>query len=452
MGMAASQARYLSLSARKTNVEFEGQQINQARTALSNQSANLWNQQLAMSVPTCPNITDYTKVQYSFNDGYNTYVISNLQSVDVMDKETGIRYNKQVTYYYNQDIFKGVQYKNSNPQVQWIAEDYYYTNNAAGTEGSVKKDGTKWKIMYDGAEIVIDPDHPELGGKVNEITDENDERYIHYLKANNLTSLDTEHGEKLYEFKYTDPTDPDKTITVYQRSSIIDKKEDGEYFVTQDIDNNPHYMIGNSSAKLYDPSDPEQEAGLDQIRHDFPKEKIAGADDTQIWVFTKNGQVYYATKEELGECIASGNAKTDQFQISSGIDYQTALNQYYTGTISERVENTEYAIMDDASGSGRYANIKLQSMSEAFEVKSEEVSNEEAYNDAMNQYNYNVTCYEKALADINAKTSIIHEQDRQLELRLKQLDTEQNALKNEMDAVKSIIKDNVDKTFKTFSG
>ena len=46
MGMAASQARYLALTARKTNTEWEGQQINQARTALANQSANLFNQLL----------------------------------------------------------------------------------------------------------------------------------------------------------------------------------------------------------------------------------------------------------------------------------------------------------------------------------------------------------------------------------------------------------------------
>lgn len=35
MGMAASQARYLGLTARKTNVEYEGQQVNQQRTALA---------------------------------------------------------------------------------------------------------------------------------------------------------------------------------------------------------------------------------------------------------------------------------------------------------------------------------------------------------------------------------------------------------------------------------
>ena len=42
MGIAASQARYLYLTARQTNVEFEGQQINQARTNLANEESGLF--------------------------------------------------------------------------------------------------------------------------------------------------------------------------------------------------------------------------------------------------------------------------------------------------------------------------------------------------------------------------------------------------------------------------
>ena len=48
MGMAASQARFLGLTARKTNTEYEGQQVNQQRTALANQSAGLFNEMLAL--------------------------------------------------------------------------------------------------------------------------------------------------------------------------------------------------------------------------------------------------------------------------------------------------------------------------------------------------------------------------------------------------------------------
>ena len=58
---------------------------------------------------------------------------------------------------------------------------------------------------------------------------------------------------------------------------------------------------------------------------------------------------------------------------------------------------------------------------------------------------------EKTIEDINAKTKMIQQQDRTLELRLKQLDTEQNALKTELEAVKKVIENNVESTFKTFA-
>lgn len=54
--------------------------------------------------------------------------------------------------------------------------------------------------------------------------------------------------------------------------------------------------------------------------------------------------------------------------------------------------------------------------------------------------------------DINVKTSLIQQEDQQLELRLKQLDTEQNALSTEIDAVSKVVKDNIEDSFKTFGG
>jgi hypothetical protein len=56
------------------------------------------------------------------------------------------------------------------------------------------------------------------------------------------------------------------------------------------------------------------------------------------------------------------------------------------------------------------------------------------------------------IQDINAKTSIIQQEDQQLELRLKQLDTEQKALSTEMEAVKKVVDSNVESSFKTFNG
>lgn len=78
MGMAASQARFLGLTARKSNTEYEGQQVNQQRTALANESASLYNQLTNLSVPTPPDITNYYSTEYSFNYNGKTYTMTSL--------------------------------------------------------------------------------------------------------------------------------------------------------------------------------------------------------------------------------------------------------------------------------------------------------------------------------------------------------------------------------------
>ena len=61
MGIAASQARYLYLTARQTNVEFEGQQINQARTNLANEQAGIFREMLDIEAPIVPTLYQITE-------------------------------------------------------------------------------------------------------------------------------------------------------------------------------------------------------------------------------------------------------------------------------------------------------------------------------------------------------------------------------------------------------
>ena len=116
MGMAASQARYLALVARQSNCEYEGQQINQARLVLSNQSANLFNQMLGLEVPVPPSTQDFTKYQYSFTDGINNYTIDRWNQLAQPDSEG---YNYVVDYHYNASVYTGSQKQMSDPQVQF---------------------------------------------------------------------------------------------------------------------------------------------------------------------------------------------------------------------------------------------------------------------------------------------------------------------------------------------
>ena len=106
----------------------------------------------------------------------------------------------------------------------------------------------------------------------------------------------------------------------------------------------------------------------------------------------------------------------------------------------------------ETDGNGRFSSVRFQNDSVTYILNMETVTDEAAYDDAMNQYVYESAKYDKMIQDINARTSIIHQQDQQLELRLKQLDTEQNALSTEMEAVQKIVQNNVKDTFKTFNG
>ena len=50
MGMSATQARYLSLVAQQSNLEYQGQQINQERSVLAQQVSDLYNSLLNLQV------------------------------------------------------------------------------------------------------------------------------------------------------------------------------------------------------------------------------------------------------------------------------------------------------------------------------------------------------------------------------------------------------------------
>lgn len=63
MGMAASQARYLLLTARKNDLEFSGQQINQSRMQLANITNELFNTATTLD----PDSNDAIQIQLRIN-------------------------------------------------------------------------------------------------------------------------------------------------------------------------------------------------------------------------------------------------------------------------------------------------------------------------------------------------------------------------------------------------
>ena len=548
MGMAASQARYLALSARKTNTEYEGQQINQARVALANKSADLFNQMLGMQVPTCPDSTDYTTIQYSWSDGINTSILSDFYQLGYADEE----YNYVVKSYHYENVYTGSRKLLHDPQIQSSMKlEYLYDANDKDLNKMFNVlmynyDFVHDKYMFTNADNDIVRTFSRIDGDWGDTRLELDAIYGRTQKflANEFYydedadtyvldsgNVDDEGNPVIYSFVKVDKEDPDalqklkdtfgleydededyyfdENSTMYVKASDIEDNKDkigipaeiwirrqddgsiyytdGEYYLTdkeiagitpennqlvfkKGIEDRTFYdftAVGNCN--LYALTDKDME-DLDvkteilQIIKDMRGENghaVSAAnfekcfDETGqylggIYSFKMNGVVYYTTLDDLEASAQSAYAENSL--ADNSIDMQTTKLPYYKATyLKTKIEETLKALLE-TDGSGRFSSVKFEDDSIVYTLNTEAITDEDAYQNAMNQYYYNQEVYDKAIADINAKTEIIQAQDRTLELRLKQLDTEQNALQTEMEAVKKVVSKNVETTFKTFSG
>ncbi len=342
MGMAASQARFLGLTARKTNVEYEGQQINQQRTTLANETANYYNQLLGMTVPTPPSSADYTKTVYTFQDG-NLY----------------------------------------NSITSLIAQN----------------DGT-YKVSY--VQSWTNDFAPVAAGNAV-ITKETDGSY--YIGSQKLRKM----GEN--------------TIT---------NDENDPYLKTLSPD-----QLKNLAA--------EEKAFVEQLNKRYPQ---AGTDWYVRYVQnTSTGTwspIFYNKKVVEDAIYTNGTQGTSQSSIPA----------YKMGSVQETEEIKQRTAKLEKDSTGRYINITIYDKDNknpvTYSLTTNTLTDQDAYDDAMNQYEYDKYQYDQAIQEINAKIEIIQAQDKNLELRLKQLDTEQDAISTEMEAVQKVIEKNTESTFKTF--
>lgn len=218
--------------------------------------------------------------------------------------------------------------------------------------------------------------------------------------------------------------------------------------------NVPNYVGNCELTPIYELSST-QKAEIEQIIKDMEAEDVkttltkyyypeTGEYKGGIYTFTLNGVTYYSTYDDLADCAKSGTG-------INHIDDQIKLPYYRADYVSKKIEKTEKALLETDSA-GRFTSIRLEDDTMKYTLKVETITDEAAYEDAMNKYYYENAQYDKMVKDINAKTEIIQQEDRTLELKLKQLETEQNALKTEIDAVQKVVQENVEKSFKTFGG
>ena len=188
-------------------------------------------------------------------------------------------------------------------------------------------------------------------------------------------------------------------------------------------------------------------------------------------------------KQDYGDAIANcglkdanGNAYTvDDFYMyyneKGGAvfvlesDVRDGNNNAITYSYAANGEFTKNQSYDDAKltfdpTNGRITEIAIPNYDDdgniaswtSISVKAETVTDEAAYNDAYAQYEYDTYLYDQKNKEINAKTEVIQQEDKNLELKLQRLDNERTQITTEIEAVKKVINDNIEGSYKTFSG
>lgn len=547
MGMSASQGRFLSLTARKNNVEFHGQQINQQRTTLSNESASYYSELCNMEVPTPPSIDDYTKVSYTFNDGAMTNTIVSLipdttdegrlanryfvnyveewqddyaivpaasSLVECNDVENPTEWNVGNSYLRlidpqtvtsisaekyvkvtNNKIFRQ-PYADGSP----VSDDSYFVLNS---KQGVSKQKPKEKIYIENNIVPQEKDgkyfaninstvHECFKEDVNGVTkyyyldevEHNTAPLGNFQKQYCIQDLDADGNPTVdsyimlpkddsgsnfekYSFLKTWVEDPNNPAGGYYKlvePLVLDLGDDKTY---------PRYLESGEAdqAKLSLANGGGNASKPDETK--FPYE--ASLTDDQLEALYKNeAYLLKMVQEKTGDDGAFfiryvKNTTTGSYEpylyAYSELKQTQKYNNKQLGSIpcyslgsatqTKEVLHQEATIEKDASG--RYVAITINLGTEAdpivrtYNLTTNTTTDEDAYNDAMNQYRYKQHEYDHKVQEINSKLEIIQQQDKQLELKLKQLDTEENAISTEMDAVKKVISKNVESSFKTFN-
>ena len=434
MGLSASQARLLSLTARQSNLEYEGQQINQQRTTLSNESSNYYNSLLEMEVPVPPSSNDYTKIVYSFTIGGNKATID-----ETLPQEDGNGNTTYIVSYTTELSTIGVQENTS----------YKTAASAKRTEGAV-----------------------------NVYNDKFDEKDTYYLSTMNrvsqdeLSELKKTAGTQGYVLGTTGDANKANTIIIgndgyqisydqYQKITDADKKKACSFYIPDDGKdvNKQRYVLSYAQIP--------NEKTFDEYKNQNTIFKYAEGNDKGFYSYkASSGNDYTVVDSKYEESFINAGLNMNdyyQYEASSGIrfvkreDVEGNLNNqsrtittFAVSTIDVTKKNTLSGATVEFDSSGRISSITDEEGNTYTMTASTETDNQ-AYDDAYNQYEYNQYVYDQKQTEINANIEILQAQDKSLELRLSTLDTQHSAIQTELEAVKKVMSKNIDNSFKTFN-
>lgn len=375
MGMAAGQARLLSITARLSDNEHNGQALSYSKQRLADETEQVNNDYLAalsatkLTVLTGFNgsVANYSDISYRLMTGFETvacgrqYVITNAKGEILVTKD------------------QANAFEAGNGDLNIFLAELGYTqadiDNCTDDEAKVKIHEA-WDKYF-----------TSIGKTFDDVEHEEGNPAIEY----GYTSF----GNNTLYSGYATYTYNGKTQAINYEGSTKEQRELYDYAVaiTTQFYCNGNYNPAGSTANIALQTANDVDTGyIDYLKNIFNKMSSCG----------------YYTEENENDTI-----KDDQWfeqQLKEG----KLFLQYYSATEKDFVSTT---ISDDDS---------IQEVEDEREIALVE-----------SQYNQQLAALEK--------------KDQQIDLELKKLDTEHNALQTEYESVKSVVDKNVEKSFSMFS-
>lgn len=428
--MAASQARLLSITARKSSNEFSGQQINQQRVTLSNNANAIWTNMLTLQVPTPPSSQDFRKTVYKFEtqDGAN----ASIKQFSKINQPGPYGYIVEYEIPKKVPLLSNLGTESGNIKIEV---------NALAKSDAYIKANNKWiQLAQIDKNIITDE---EIKTSLNNaqyvytytIQDDEGNNIQYYLGSDKeLTSYNITEKENGLDYNYP--------IFFKDKNNVLNKIENQKLkaIETEQENSNLSFVIDESTGETIDLEYVEQA--------DVPETMEQGTNNKFVYRYSqgndeKGNPIYkYIVYDEK---LSSKNINTGT--LGSILDIQKwEFKDSYVEETEKKSQNANIKM----SAKGQIEKIYFADGTD-YKLSIEEDLDNDAYDKAMVKYNYQKDLYDKELNDLNARIKIIQSQDQTLEVRLKNIDTEHKALDTEMESVKKVLEKNIESSFKTFA-
>lgn len=453
MGISASQARLLSITARLTSNEYESQQISNAKMRLATKSEQASNEYIAALNTRQLQFVTYdaqgqaitealtANALYQYSDMKNQYALLNangqvmVSTLDAKNFEKAASLTEFLALY---GVEKTYKTESLAKNAQLLETD----SNAGGVRDYL----TKWEEAIDAA---IASRYPDDAGNVGALA--SDERF-----QLDKAAAFYEYGEALSFYE--------KQVTLYNSGVNVDISGATERLSTAKQKYSDTITFDKwVQSKAYETSIAKKDGVYENSMkyYEVLEEFLAEAEDLGCTNVTKagdNGVFKYndATKAQWYTNLwykMNGASSDKSVQGNRAANYTVldpklaASKDWLQDALEQGIISIEVASYKDASNlvedESRPLTVKLQGISWTPTEYGSCIDFTEVDDEA---------AIAKAEAEYQKKNNEISAKDKRYQSKIKTLDTEHNALQTQYESVKSAMTKNIDRSFKTFSG